>query len=70
MVTSDAHEQSRAAAAETLGRISSSKAVVQLLEEQATKRWRSSERVRSTAQIALEQVTARVAQSLKGGGKS
>jgi len=68
MVSSESHEQSRAAAAEILGRISASKPVVQLLEDASTKRWRSSERVRAAAAKALEQVAARIARTLEPGG--
>jgi hypothetical protein len=70
MVSSEAHEQTRAAAAEMLGRISSSRKVVEVLEDSATKRWRSSERVRSAAKQALEQVAERIARTLDstGGG--
>jgi HEAT repeat protein len=70
MVSSEAHEQTRAAAAEMLGRISSSRQVIAVLEDAATKRWRSSERVRSAAKAAMEQVGARIARTLQpsGGG--
>ena len=68
MVSSEAHERTRAAAAEMLGRISSSKQVIEVLEEAATKRWRSSERVRSAAKAAMEQVGARIAKTLQPGG--
>jgi hypothetical protein len=53
-----------------LGRISSSRQVIAVLEDAATKRWRSSERVRSAAKAAMEQVGARIARTLQpsGGG--
>jgi eukaryotic-like serine/threonine-protein kinase len=68
MVSSEGHEQTRAVAADILGRISSSKKVVEVLEEAAGARWRSSERVRSAAKKSLEQVGARIAKTLQPTG--
>ena len=60
VVSSESHEETRQLAAETLGRISSSKEALQALQSAATARWRNSERVRASASIAREQVEVRI----------
>jgi hypothetical protein len=61
MVSSEAHEETRALAAELLGRIGTSPEVLEALGA-ATSKWKNSDRVRSNAHSALEQVQIRLSQ--------
>jgi HEAT repeat protein len=63
VVTTDAHEESRAIAAETLARVASSADAMAALTEFSTARWKNSDRVRSAAQKALEELSQRAARA-------
>ncbi len=63
LLSSGSHEDSRALAAETLGRIGSSAEVIEALAHHTRWRIRSSEKVRSAAQGALARVEHRLAPS-------
>ena len=62
VVSSEAHEHSRAMAAEILGRIGTSPEVLEALGEASSSRWRNSERVRQTAQRAKSHMEIRLSQ--------
>ncbi len=63
VITSDAHEETRALAAEVLGRVSSSDETVRALETAAGARWRNSERVRESAGRARDFAVIRLSQA-------
>jgi eukaryotic-like serine/threonine-protein kinase len=60
MVTTEHHEESRAAAAELLGQIAVSGEAIRALAQASGSRWRNSERVRASAGRAKEQIQIRV----------
>ncbi len=62
LITTDAHEETRALAAEVLGRIATSKETVEALDAAATARWRNSDRVRATASQARDSANLRLSQ--------
>lgn len=61
LVTSAGHEETREIAAETLGLIGASSRVVAALTKASGQRWKSTERVRTAARLALDQVERRLA---------
>jgi HEAT repeat protein len=62
IVTSDAHEETRALAADMLGRIAASPEVLDALGAASKGRWRNSERVRTSASHARELIEIRMSQ--------
>ncbi len=62
MVTTDAHEETRALAADVLGAIASSTESLVALDAASTARWRNSERVRISATHAKEKAVVRLSQ--------
>lgn len=71
LLASSDHEETRALAAETLGRIGQSWQALECLEAESEKRLRNSERVRSAARSALDSVRARATRpSKRPGGDS
>jgi HEAT repeat protein len=62
VVSSEAHEHTRAIAAELLGRVGSSPEVLDALDEASSARWRNSERVRQTAARAKNYMELRLSQ--------
>jgi serine/threonine-protein kinase len=56
LLASDSHEETRALAAEVLGRMGASVRTVTMLGEMAKKRWKNSDRVRAAAQRALDRL--------------
>ena len=66
LVTIEAHEESRALAAEILGEIAEAPESIQALGVASTARWRYSERVRSMAGRARDQAEVRISQRPPG----
>ena len=65
------YEETRAIAAETLGKIGASGKVSTVLSELAKRRWKNTERVREAARRALEMLKQRkVKPADKEGGKT
>jgi serine/threonine protein kinase len=62
MVTSEAHEETRALAAEVLGTVASTPESMAALENASTARWKNSERVRISATHAKERAVIRLSQ--------
>jgi serine/threonine protein kinase len=68
--SSDAHEETRALAADLLGQIGASGEVTRALLAVSRQRFRASKRVREAATHALEQIAARGAPAAAAGGAS
>ena len=62
MVTSEAHEETRALAAEVLGTVASTAEAMAALDMASTARWKNSERVRISATHAKERAVIRLSQ--------
>ncbi len=62
VITTDAHEETRALAASVLGRIATTDETMKALEAAAGARWKSSERVRESAGRARDLVVVRLSQ--------
>jgi hypothetical protein len=62
MVTSEAHEETRALAAEVLGVVASTPEAMTALDNASTARWKNSERVRISATHAKERAVIRLSQ--------
>jgi hypothetical protein len=60
VISGEAHEETRALAAEALGRVGNSQEALEVLADQSTRRWKGSELVREAAQRALEMVVRRL----------
>lgn len=67
VVSSEAHERTRALAAELLGGIGTSPEAWQALAAAATARWKSSERVRTAANKAMIKIQERAAEKAQPG---
>ena len=63
VVSTDAHEESRAIAAETLARVATTAEALAALTEFSTARWKNSDRVRAAAQKALDELGERAARA-------
>jgi len=59
LMSSSIHEETRAIAAETLGRIGSSEKVLSILDDLSRRRWKNTERVRLAARRALSTLASR-----------
>jgi hypothetical protein len=62
MLTLEAHEETRALAAQTLGKVATTRDSLRALEVASNSRWKYSERVRSSARQAHEQADVRLSQ--------
>jgi hypothetical protein len=60
LIAVGAHEESRALAAETLGRVASTQDALAVLDEHSRRRWGASEAVREAASRAHETARARI----------